>query len=153
MEEKIASDIVSLGIRGQVKRLGRIPREDLDALYRHAVALTFPSLFEGFGVPVLEAMTLGCAVIATNATSVPEVVGDAGILLAPNRTRPWSQAMRQLLENPGLRDGYRRAGQQRARVFSWERSSSVLEAGIRRGLEPIDGVERQRRHEPLAVDG
>ncbi len=144
MEERIAQDIIELGIKGRVKRLGRIPREDLDALYRHAVALTFPSLFEGFGVPVLEAMTLGCAVIATDATSVPEVVGDAGILLTPKKSEPWSAAMRRLIEEPKLRDRYRRAGQARARLFSWERSSSLLEAGLRRGLDPSVTPTRPR---------
>jgi alpha-1,3-rhamnosyl/mannosyltransferase len=134
MEESISESIRRLGIERRVKRLGRIPRRDLDALFIRATALTFPSLFEGFGVPVLEAMNLGCAVIATTATSVPEVVGDAGMLVAPTDQAGWTAAMKRILTDDALAERYRTAGRARAADFSWERSSSLLEAGLRRGL-------------------
>src|SRR5680860_880487 len=97
MEVRLAQEIKEHRISDRVKRLGYIPSADLDALYREAVALTFPSRFEGFGAPVLEAMARGCPVIASDATALPEVVGDAGVLVEPDDQEAWSTELLRLL--------------------------------------------------------
>lgn len=93
-----------------VRRTSRIPVADLDVLYRCATALTFPSLYEGFGLPVLEAMSRGCPVIAADATTLPEVVNGAGLLVPPDDPERWSQAMGRVLEDEGCRDELIEAG-------------------------------------------
>lgn len=127
MEVRVSAEVRELGIEGHVRRLGYLPSRDLDALYHDAVALTFPSRFEGFGAPVLEAMSRGCPVLAADATALPEVVGDAGMLVSPDNPDEWFHAMRDLWEDEDLRVRLGKAGTERAREFSWERSADVLE--------------------------
>lgn len=115
------------GLLGAVVRTGRIPVADLDALYRGAVALTFPSMFEGFGLPVLEAMARRCPVIAADATALPEVIGDAGVLLAPDDPAAWADAMAMLIESPRRAAELAAAGHARAQMFSWADAASTLE--------------------------
>ena len=131
----IAEEVRKLGIDERVRPLGYVPRRDLDALYREAVALTFPSRFEGFGAPILEAWTMGCPVIAADATALPEVVGDAGYLLSPDNPAEWANAMWDLLEDEDLRLIYARAGQSRAKEFTWSRSADALEESYRHALQ------------------
>src|SRR5260221_12516910 len=97
MERQLEELAATLGIRGSIRRLGHIARGDLNWLYRHAVALTFPSRFEGFGLPVLEAMGHGCPVIAAAATPLPEVVGASGVLLSPDDPAAWAARMSESL--------------------------------------------------------
>jgi alpha-1,3-rhamnosyl/mannosyltransferase len=118
----------------RVFRLGRIPRSDLDALYRTAVCLTFPSRFEGFGIPVLEAMSRGCPVVAADSTALPEVVGDAGLLVAPRDVSGWTTAMIRLLEDDGLRAELAGRGLVRAAAFDWQRPAAALESVYRAAL-------------------
>ena len=106
---------------GLVRFTDYVRREDLPTLYSGALALTFPSLYEGFGLPVLEAMSCGTPVIASTASSVPEVVGDAGILLDPHRPDAWAAAVQRLMADPGLREELSRRGLRRAAHFTWER--------------------------------
>lgn len=127
MEVKVAKAVRELGIDSNVRRLGYVPSHDLDALYDEAVALTFPSRFEGFGAPVLEAMARGCPVIAADATALPEVVGDSGCLVSPDNAEQWHQAMLELIENPEDRQSYAKAGLARAGDFTWRRSADILE--------------------------
>lgn len=127
IEVKVAKSVRELGIESNVRRLGYIPSHDLDALYDEAVALTFPSRFEGFGAPVLEAMARGCPVIAADATALPEVVGDSGCLVSPDNAEQWHQAMLELVENPEDRERYAKAGLARAGDFTWRRSADILE--------------------------
>jgi len=127
IEVKVAKSVRELGIESNVRRLGYIPSHDLDALYDEAVALTFPSRFEGFGAPVLEAMARGCPVIAADATALPEVVGDSGCLVSPDNAEQWHQAMLGLVENPEDRERYAKAGLARAGDFTWRRSADILE--------------------------
>jgi glycosyltransferase involved in cell wall biosynthesis len=82
----------------------------------------FPSLYEGFGLPPLEAMASGTPVITSNVSSLPEVVGDAALLIDPYDAGAIAAAMRQVLTDPALREDLRRRGLQRVREFSWERS-------------------------------
>ena len=134
-EVRVAHQVKKLGLEGNVRRLGYLPARDLDALYHEAVALVFPSRFEGFGAPILEAMSRGCPVIAADATALPEVVGQAGCLVSPDDAHGWYEAMRELLEDDEERARQAKAGLERAREFTWSRSVDVLEAAYLRVLE------------------
>ena len=135
MRDRILQTAHSLGIFDRVKMLGYVASRDLDGLYQEATATTFPSRFEGFGAPVLEAMSRACPVIASNVTALPEVVRDAGCLVSPDNVEEWTQAMRDMLEDDELRSRLAKAGPERARVFSWTRSASILEDSYRYALE------------------
>jgi glycosyltransferase involved in cell wall biosynthesis len=135
MSDRIGAEITKLGLSNSIRRIGYVSAEDLEALYHAATAVTFPSRFEGFGAPVLEAMARGCAVIASNATALPEVVGDAGCLVAPDNAGQWTDAMRDLLEDPSLRTIYAKAGQERARGFGWGQSAVILEEAYQHALK------------------
>jgi alpha-1,3-rhamnosyl/mannosyltransferase len=126
MEDQLTTTAAALGLAGRVRRTGRIPVADLDSLYREATALTFPSRYEGFGLPVLEAMSRGCPVIAADETALPEVVGDAGRLLPVDDPHRWSETMDRLLDNPSEREELARAGYLRARTYDWSASADGL---------------------------
>jgi alpha-1,3-rhamnosyl/mannosyltransferase len=134
METPLAEEIRSRGLKGHVRSLGYVPGAELEALYREAVALTFPSRFEGFGAPVLEAMARACPVLAADATALPEVVSDAGRLLSPDNADHWCQAMCEVLENEGLRQRMQVAGAERAKEYTWQRSADILEDSYRHVL-------------------
>jgi glycosyltransferase involved in cell wall biosynthesis len=135
METRIAEEVKELGIEKSVKRLGYVPMSDLDALYHEAAALTFPSRFEGFGAPVLEAMSNGCPVIASDATALPEVVRNTGRLVSPDNPEEWGQEMADILEDKEARASLAKAGLERARGFTWDRSADILEDAYTRALE------------------
>jgi glycosyltransferase involved in cell wall biosynthesis len=134
MAERIEDEGRKLGVAARVKNLGYVPSEDLHALYRGAVATTFPSRFEGFGAPALEAMAHGCPVIAADASALPEVVGDAGLLVSPDNPDGWAQAMTALLDDENLRARLSTAGLERAAGFGWERCALILEESYRHAL-------------------
>lgn len=134
MEVRIANEVAKLGIADKVLRLGYIPSADLDALYSEAVAMTFPSRFEGFGAPVLEAMARRCPVVASDATALPEVVKDAGYLVSPDNAEQWAHAMTYLLDDRTQRDELAESGFKRATEFSWSRAADVLEDSYRHAL-------------------
>ncbi len=93
------------------------------ALYRSAAALVYPSRYEGFGLPLLEAMSSGTPVIAACSSSIPEVVGDGGVLLDPDDEAAWSDAIERVLDDADHRDRLRRAGLARAAGFSWQKTA------------------------------
>jgi glycosyltransferase involved in cell wall biosynthesis len=103
-----------------------IPDEDLSAIYSGATAFIFPSLYEGFGLPVLEAMQCGTPAIASNTTSVPEVVGDAGIMIDPTDSDQLCQAMLDVLTDASLQERLKREGLKRAQEFSWQKCAGQL---------------------------
>jgi glycosyltransferase involved in cell wall biosynthesis len=108
------------GIFERVRSLGWLDESELIAAYRAATAVVLPSLYEGFGFPVLEAMACGTPVIASNAASIPEVVGDAGLLVDPSAQRDLTRAMVSLLDDPELHVSLRARGLLRAKLFTWE---------------------------------
>jgi len=112
----------SLGIT-DVIFIDYISELDLAHYYSSAALLAYPSLYEGFGFPPLEAMACGCPVVTSNTSSLPEVVGDAGITVDPYDTDRLAQAMREVLTNSQLRDYMVRKGLEQAKKFSWERAA------------------------------
>jgi glycosyltransferase involved in cell wall biosynthesis len=105
-----------------VRSLGRVSREELARLYRTAAALVFPSLFEGFGQPPLEAMACGCPVACSNAAALPEVVGDAARLFDPSSAEALIDAVEDVLASP---EPWRARGLTRAAGFTWERTARL----------------------------
>jgi glycosyltransferase involved in cell wall biosynthesis len=105
-----------------VRFFGFVPDRTLAALYRLANVFVFPSLYEGFGLPPLEAMASGTPVITSNVSSLPEVVGDAAVMIDPYEPAAIADAMRRVLTDAELRADLKRRGFARAREFSWERS-------------------------------
>jgi glycosyltransferase involved in cell wall biosynthesis len=112
-----------LGLEGEVVFPGFIPDEDLPALYSAAELFVFPSLYKGFGLPPLEAMACGTPVIASNASSLPEVVEEAGIMVEPRDVSGLTEAMRRVLTDEGKRREMREKGLRQAARFSWERTA------------------------------
>ena len=113
------------GIADAVVCLGAVSEERLRALYQRAIALVYPSLYEGFGLPVLEAMASGTPVLASRAASIPEVVGSAGILLDPLDVPGWAQAIVDIVNDQNLASKLRAAGLLRAAEFTWERTARM----------------------------
>ncbi|HEX8691508.1 MAG TPA: glycosyltransferase family 1 protein [Longimicrobium sp.] len=120
--------------RGRVHLAGYVADGDLAALYSGATAFVFPSLYEGFGLPPLEAMRCGVPVIASSTTSLPEVVGDAGILVDPADTDALADAIARVCRDDGLRQCLREKALLRAAAFSWERSVAQTLAAYRAAL-------------------
>jgi glycosyltransferase involved in cell wall biosynthesis len=112
--------------------LGQVSEERLQSLYRGATALVYPSLYEGFGLPVLEAMAAGTPVIASRAASIPEVLGDAGILLDPLDADAWALAIVKVANDEHVRERMRQAGRVRAATFTWERTARATLGVYRR---------------------
>lgn len=110
----------------QVILTGYVPDEYLAPLFSGATMFVYPSVYEGFGLPVLEAMKCGCPVITSNSSSLPEVIGDAGILVDPTNIDDLSAAMVRLITNKKLCATYKRKGLQQSLLFSWEKSCRQL---------------------------
>jgi glycosyltransferase involved in cell wall biosynthesis len=95
-----------------------VPTAQLNLLFREATGLVYPSRYEGFGLPIAEAMAMGCPVIASNTTALPEVVGDAGILVDPDDVDAWIDAMLRLLDEDHFRLALITAGHERVRSLT-----------------------------------
>lgn len=120
-DDSLATAIDALNLRGRVQMTGYIADELLPALYSQAEVFVYPSIYEGFGLPVLEAMACGAPVITSNVSSLPEVAGDAALLVDPHDVGKLAAAIQTLLEAPGQRQRRQEAGLVRARAFSWAR--------------------------------
>jgi len=108
-------------LNGYLHLTGYVDRDQLASFYSNALCLLFPSLYEGFGLPILEAMACGTPVITSNISSMPEVAGDAALLVDPYDVGALAKAMRQILTNEKLRERLVKKGFERVKEFSWER--------------------------------
>ncbi len=115
-----------LGIADNVIMTGYVSDEELIWLYQHCYAHLYPSLFEGFGLPVLEGMQFGAPTVASNTTSIPEIAGDATLLLDPEDYESWTEALVRLDGNRELRNEMSNAARNRAQKFNWEQSAASL---------------------------
>lgn len=115
--------------------MGYLADEDLPAIYSGASVFTFPSLYEGFGIPLLEAMQCEVPVIASNTSSIPEVVGDAGILLDPHDIDEWAENIYRVLTNKDLYEELIAKGKQQASKFSWEKVANETLAVYEKALK------------------
>lgn len=126
------------GVAQHVRVLGKVPDDDLPLLLAGAAVFVYPSLYEGFGLPVLEALACGVPVVASNSTSIPEVLGDAGVYCDPLDVASIAQGLAEVLLDPALAERLRHAGPARAAGFSWERAA-------RETLAVYERVCRERR--------
>ncbi|HLH26373.1 MAG TPA: glycosyltransferase family 1 protein [Chloroflexota bacterium] len=132
LDEPIVAAAERLGER--VRLLGPVPPADLAALYAAATAFVFPSLYEGFGLPPLEAMAAGTPVVAAKASCLPEVLGDAALFVPPEDEAGLTEALRAVLADSALRADLRARGLARAAAFSWERTAAATLAVYREVL-------------------
>lgn len=119
----IRTAIEQLQIGPQTKLVGQVSDDELAQYYQQATVFVFPSLYEGFGLPVLEAMGCGCPVICSNAASLPEVAGDATVLVDPRRPDQLAEALAKLLTSPDMQASLRVRGLARAKEFLWDRTA------------------------------
>ena len=117
-----------------IKFIGYVPEKDLPALYSAAICFVYPSFFEGFGLPVLEAMQCGTPVIAGNRTSLPEVAGAAALLFDPFDAGALAEAIERIIHNPDTRAELRAKGLERARIFSWTATARLTLQAYERAL-------------------
>jgi len=123
-------------VENQVDLLGAVPHSEMPELYRRARALLFPSMVETFGLPILEAMACGTPVIASNRMSVPEIVGDAGLIVDPENTSALATAICRVLSDASLHNELKEAGRQRAQSFTWKRAAHGV-------WEALQGAHRE----------
>src|SRR2546425_145083 len=121
--EEVAGAVQQLGLADAVRFLGYVPVEDLRALYSLARVFVYPSLWEGFGMPVLEAMACGCPVVTSNVSSMPEVAGEAAVLVDPTSVEDIARGLAAVWNDDGLRCGLVALGLARARQFTWPRAA------------------------------
>ena len=137
--KRTIKQIESLGLDEDVIFMDWVAENDLPHFYSAASLLAYPSLYEGFGLPVLEAMACGCPVITSNTSSLPEVVGDAAIMVDPYDVDALARAMRKVLTNEGLRKAMIEKGLAQAKKFSWEKTAKeTLE--VYKKVEGFDGL-------------
>jgi glycosyltransferase involved in cell wall biosynthesis len=134
LDEPIFATHARLGLGDSAPFLGSLDQEALAALYSRAAAFVLPSLYEGFGLPVLEAMACGAPVICSNSGPLPEVTGDAAVLLAPEDPRPWANAILRVLTDARVAERLRQDGFARAALFSWHRAALATREVYREAL-------------------
>lgn len=125
-EDRLRAQIDGLGLRERVRRTGRISAADVAGLYGQASVVAVPSRYEGFGLPAVEAMAYGTPLIAAASTALPEVVGDAGLLVAPDDVAGWAAAIVGLLDADEERARLAEAGRQRAARYTWAANAQAL---------------------------
>lgn len=136
-EDELRRSIDEAGLGSRVRLLGWVDDATLDGLYRAADCFVFPSLAEGFGLPVLEAMLRGAPVACSNATSLPEVAGDAALLFDPLDVDAIAVSVRRILGDRELAERLRAAGLERARRFSWEETARQTLACYRKAIQDV----------------
>jgi glycosyltransferase involved in cell wall biosynthesis len=125
-EQYVRDQVSAMGLRGRVRRTGLIPHRDVLAIVRGAVAMTFPSRYEGFGLPVLEAMSLGTPVLSSDAGALGEVAGGAATLLGVDDPGAWDEAMTRMLHDGQERARLAEAGRVHVAGFTWRRTADGL---------------------------
>ena len=130
-EDLLSASIDAYGVRDHVARLGRVPADELDVLYRTAAVMAFPSDYEGFGLPVLEAMARGCPVVASTAGGLPSVTAGAALLVPSFDAHGWAVAIASVLDDEGRARSLIDAGRRRARDFPWSAAVDALVAAYR----------------------
>jgi glycosyltransferase involved in cell wall biosynthesis len=134
--DSLFAQVDALGLAERVQFPGYVPEDGLPALFAGALAFVFPSLYEGFGLPVLEAQKYGVPVLTANNSSLPEVAGDAALLVDPHDVDAIAAAMRRLATDEGLRQELSRKGLENVKRFSWEKCAretlAVLEEAGRK---------------------
>jgi glycosyltransferase involved in cell wall biosynthesis len=133
-ERKLRELAAALGIADRVRLPGWLSAEDLEGLYAAATCVVFPSLYEGFGLPVLEAMARAVPVACSNRAALPEVAGDAALLFDPEDVDTMRAALERLLDDAELRARLREAGRERAAGFTWRRTAELTAASYSRAL-------------------
>lgn len=134
MFEALDERVTALGLASRVTFTGFVPDEDLPALISGALVFVYPSLYEGFGLPVLEAMQCGVPVITSEVSSLPEVAGDAALMVRPRDVAGFAAAMRRVLRDAGLREELRERGIAQAAKFSWKRTAELTVEAYHRAL-------------------
>ncbi len=129
----VEREVDRCGLRHRFRRLGAVAADEMPALYAGADVFFFPSLYEGFGLPVLEAMACGCPVVASNATAIPEAAGEAAVPADPTNTKALADALIRVAGDRALADDCRAAGRERARAFPWDRT-------VRGWLDLMEGM-------------
>ena len=129
-------------VRGHVRFFGYVPEPTLVALYQIADVFVFPSLYEGFGLPPLEAMANGTPVVTSNISSLPEVVGEAALTVDPYNTDKISAAIRQILTDRDLRSRLITDGYERAKQFSWQGSVNQVHRAYQQALEAVEASSK-----------
>ena len=124
--EDFQRELSALGVADHVILTGYVSDQELIWLYRHCFANLYPSFFEGFGLPVLEALQFGAPTFASNTSSIPEILGDAGLLLSPMDHQGWAEAMSMLEQNPNRREEMKARGMVRQSQFQWATSAREL---------------------------
>ena len=137
--EQALAAIERLGLGDSVSHLGFIPAADLPLWYNCAEAFLYPSLFEGFGLPVLEAMACGAPVLTTNVSALPEVAGNAGKCLPPHDEARWAAELKALMTTDDWRENARKNGLQRAKLFSWARTAELTMSSYRAAMTANEG--------------
>jgi len=135
MYDYVEALIEALDLSADVVLPGYLAGGLLPMWYHAADVFVYPSLYEGFGMPLLEAMACGAPVMASDASALPEVVGDAGLLVPPTDVDAWAEALTGLLDSPPRRDTLAAQGVARAAAFTWERAARLTVAAYRRALE------------------
>jgi glycosyltransferase involved in cell wall biosynthesis len=134
-QTRLQQQLLSGALGPSVRYVGHVPDADLAALYAGAIALVYPSLYEGFGLPILEAMACGCPVITSACGGLAEAAGDAARRVDPRSVPDIAAAMQALLVEPSQRTELARRGQQRATNFTWQRTAEHTLAVYRHVLE------------------
>ncbi len=134
--DRLPAEFARLVDRGEARLTGYIPRVELPALYSGARAFVYPSRYEGFGLPPLEAMACGTPVIAANRASLPEVVGEAGLLVDPDDETALAEALQRAIDDVAWRERMAAAGPLRAQRFTWRGCAEATVAAYREAMRP-----------------
>jgi glycosyltransferase involved in cell wall biosynthesis len=145
LDDDLLEQLNAPALKGAVHVTGRVTDAELVDLYRGAELFVFPSRYEGFGFPVLEAMACGTAVVAADRASLPELVGESGALVDPDDPKALEECLGNLLSEPGRRNEYAAAGLRRAAEFTWERCADLTVDAYRSALA---AAPRRAAHSP-----